>query len=96
MNRVLPAKTVVKPRVGADDMFDPLTLVDPGLVDRMYGGAAVRCLELKLAPVEPDFGDLPWRQAGVDDLLSAYADRRVSPSDIHRIDRRHSIKRGRD
>lgn len=63
-------------------MFDPLTLVDPGLVDRMYGGAAVRCLELKLAPVEPDFGDLPWRQAGVDDLLSAYADRRVSPSDI--------------
>ncbi|WP_320202994.1 amidase [Agrobacterium rosae] len=82
MNRVLPAKTVVKPRVGADDMFDPLTLVDPGLVDRMYGGAAVPCLELKLAPVEPDFGDLPWRQAGVDDLLSAYADRRVSPSDI--------------
>ena len=82
MSRVLPAKTVVQPRVGADDVFDPLTLVDPGSVDRMYGAAAVPCFELKPAPMESDFADLPWRQAGVDDLLCAFADRRVSPSDV--------------
>ncbi|WP_284774437.1 amidase [Agrobacterium sp. lyk4-40-TYG-31] len=81
MNQMPPAIAVSGPLVGADDVLDPLTLVDPGSADRVYLVAAVSG-SLNSAPVEPASSDTPWQQAGVDTLLSAYAGGRMSPTDV--------------
>ncbi len=61
-------------------MFDPLTLVDPGLTDRAFRGAGKSSGTLQCAPVKASSVDMPWRQAGVEQLLSAYAGGSVSPA----------------
>jgi aspartyl-tRNA(Asn)/glutamyl-tRNA(Gln) amidotransferase subunit A len=81
MNLMPPAIAVSGPLVGADDMLDPLTLVDPGSADRVYRVAVVYG-SLNSAPVEPASADVSWQLAGVDALLSAYAGGRVSPVDV--------------
>ncbi|UHS58423.1 amidase [Agrobacterium vaccinii] len=81
MNQIPPAIAVSGPLVGADDVLDPLTLVDPGSADRVYRVAAVSG-SLNSAPVEAASADVVWQQAGVDALLSAYAGGRVSPADV--------------
>lgn len=71
---------------GSGEIFDPLTLVDPGAADRTFSVAAASSTistgALKAAPVEPAPVDVPWRQAGVEALLAAYADGGLSPVDI--------------
>lgn len=72
------------PRTGAGINFDPMTLGDPGRVDRIYRA---------IGDEKPDaLGDDLWqtsamlqqsvRQAGVADLLSLFRGRARSPSDV--------------
>lgn len=82
MTSMLPDIAASGPFVGADNGFDPLTLVDPGLVDRTYRGGAVSSGTLQSAAVEPAPLDTSWRQAGVEQLLFAYAGTSVSPVDV--------------
>ncbi|WP_320199605.1 amidase [Agrobacterium sp. rho-13.3] len=82
MNQMPPAVSASGPLVEAGDVFDPLTLVDPGLADRAYRSVGASSGVLKSAPVEPIFVDMQSRSAGVDTLLSAYAGGHLSPENV--------------
>ncbi len=82
MNHVPPALAIADPEVGIAEGFDPLALIDPGLADRAFSVPSVWDDVLTAAPITPASADLPWRMAGVEELLSAYAGKRVSPSDV--------------
>ncbi|NTE87975.1 amidase [Agrobacterium rubi] len=82
MNRMRPALAITDPQVGIAEGFDPLTLIDPSLTDRAFDVARVSDNPITAAPITPSSADLPWRTAGVEELLSAYAGKRVWPSDV--------------
>ncbi|MBB3945162.1 aspartyl-tRNA(Asn)/glutamyl-tRNA(Gln) amidotransferase subunit A [Rhizobium skierniewicense] len=82
MNRTPPAMVVADPAIKIGHAFDPLELIDPGLADRTYRLAPAPDNGLAAAPVPSLSADLPWRTAGVEELLSAFAENRISPTGV--------------
>ncbi|MFN4205235.1 MAG: amidase [Agrobacterium albertimagni] len=78
------AATLNDPRPDAGIDLDPMTLVDPGRVDRVYRAIGKERPEPAFADMRLEHGSLqrPPRQAGVSELLSAFAGRELRPSDL--------------
>ncbi|WP_377297090.1 amidase [Rhizobium sp. SGZ-381] len=76
------AEASLQSHLAAGEALDPLTLIDPGAADRRFDDAAVVSCTLEAAPIEAAASAVSPRQAGVDELLSAYAGGHLTPSDV--------------